>query len=621
MCGICGFLGPPDRPVLEGMTRQLTHRGPDAEGLFVDAATGVHLGHRRLSIIDLAGGTQPMWTADGQLGIVFNGEIYNHLELRAEMEALGHRFQTDHSDTETLLHAYRQWGMECVHRLNGMWAFAIYDQAQRRLFLSRDRFGKKPLYYFQYGGVFAFSSELTALLAHPACPRDVDRLSLRKYFAYGYIPAPRTILKHVHKLPGGHNAHVDVDSGDLAAFPYWRFELQPMQHLPANPEEEWGEQLRELLSKAVQRRLMSDVPLGVLLSGGIDSSAVAHYAVQHAQEQVRTFSVGFQEASFNESQWSTMMADLLGTDHHLSILSIDAAKELLPMLPRSLDEPMGDSSLLPTSLLCQETRKQVTVALGGDGADELFAGYDPFKALRAAAWYDRVMPRPVHEGLRLLLARLPVSHANISLDFKIKRFLRGMSYAPQFQMPVWMGPMEQQELDALFAEPCELEAVYSEALEAWERCRAMRHASRVDQALQFYTDLYLQDDILAKADRASMCFSLELRSPFLDVDLADFVRRIPGEWKFRQGQTKYILKKALEPVLPSEILYRAKKGFGVPIGQWFMDGALPQPAPGPALQQDEVNRRMRLHKKGNVDDRLFLWNAWLYAGWAQERLQ
>jgi asparagine synthase (glutamine-hydrolysing) len=597
------------------MSDAIAHRGPDAEGLWHDGAEGVYLGHRRLSIVDIGGGNQPMWTPDGSLGVIFNGEIYNHLDLRAELTALGHPFRTDHSDTEVLLYAYRAWGPDFVRRLNGMWAFVMYDRKARRLFCSRDRFGKKPLYYALIAGTFIFASELSALRNHPLAPSQVSTRSLKKYFAYGYIPAPSTILENVFRLPGGHSLTFDLATRDVRVEKYWDFVIEPFDSVPANPEAEWGEQLVELISAAVKRRLMSDVPLGFFLSGGIDSSCVAALATRHMdRSRMNTFSIGFDEASFDESRYADQVASMLGTHHNSDVLSLERARSLLPEIVHRLDEPMGDSSLLPTYLLCRHTRSRVTVALGGDGADELFAGYDPFRALRAAELYSKLMPRPVHEAVRLVMGRLPVSHANMSLDFRIKRTLRGLSYPPQLWCPVWMGALDPEEVAALFRERVDLDDVYSEAIEQWDACR---QPAIVDKVLQFYTKLYLQDDILAKVDRASMMHSLEVRAPFLDIELVDFVRRIPHQYKYRKGVTKYILKKALEPVLPHNILYRAKKGFGVPIGSWFRQGMLEVSgeADWGTLDPQFVRRRYDDHRAGRSDERAFLWNAWLLRQW------
>lgn len=620
--------------MLGKMTTAIAHRGPDQEGHWCEESTGVHLGFRRLAIVDLSGGGQPMWCACSKcgansLGITFNGEIYNHAELRAELIALGHVFQTDHSDTEVLLHAYREWGDDFVQRLNGMWAFVIYDRTRRRLFGSRDRFGKKPLYYFHEGGTFAWASELPALRRHPECPRNLDALSLRKYFAYCYIPAPRSIYERVWKLPGGHSFSYDLAAGELKTWRYWEFEIadeaaEVSREIAAKglslklggPNEEmWCGRIRHALEGAVKRRLMSDVPLGVFLSGGIDSSAVAAFAAKHVPAgQLNTFSIGFNDPSFDESTHAEFMAKHLGTRHHHEVLDLEKSAELLPELVSRLDEPLGDSSLLPTYLLSRFTRQKVTVALGGDGGDELFAGYDPFKALKAAERYTKLMPKPLHTALKMMAGLLPVSHKNVSFDFKVKRFLRGTSYPAPLWNAVWMSALEPREIAELTGAPCPVEELYSESIEAWDRCR---QPDLVNRSLQWWTNLYLQDGILAKVDRASMLCSLEARSPFLDIEVVDLARRTPWQMKLRGKETKWILKKALRGVIPDSIIDRPKKGFGMPIGRWLREGHLPlevEKTPAP-LSKQFVAEKLAQHRAGKRDERLFLWSAWVLGEW------
>ena len=607
MCGIAGFVGEGDHGDLERMTRRLTHRGPDAEGFYVQQSDGVHFGHRRLSIIDLAGGAQPMCLVDGHCVIVFNGEIYNHLELRDQLESLGCVFQSDHSDTEVLLHGYCVWGEQIVQMLNGMWAFALWDTRKKRLFLSRDRFGKKPLFWFQSGGTLAFASELAALAEHARCPRNVSRRALQKFFAYALVPAPHSLIERVWKLPAGHNLTLDV-GGEPVVRRYWRFEIEPDEGMMRRSRNELAEELLETLERAVKRRLMADVPLGVFLSGGIDSTAVAALAARHTgADRLRTFSIGFNEPTFDESAYAMRAAEFLGTDHRCEILDLDKACDVLPGILQQLDEPQGDNSLLPTWLLSRFTRRYVTVALGGDGGDELFAGYDTFRGLNMAAWYARLVPRPVHGALRALAGRLPVSHSNLSFDFKIKRGMRGASHQALYWNPVWLGALEPEEIARLFGEPIEPEELYSEAVEAWDSCR---QPNLVDRTLQFYTELYLQDGILAKVDRASMMHGLEARSPFLDLEVANFARRLPHALKIRGGITKYLLKKALEPLLPLEIIYRKKKGFGTPVGEWFRSERLKPQGDGRLLEE-----KLEAHRAGRADERLYLWCQLCYGDW------
>ncbi|MEQ1858314.1 MAG: asparagine synthase (glutamine-hydrolyzing) [Chthoniobacteraceae bacterium] len=623
MCGIAGFAGKGDVANLRRMTAAVRHRGPDADGHWNDDR--VFLGHRRLSIVDLDGGAQPMWTADGQLAVIFNGEIYNHAELRAELQKAGRVFRTDHSDTEVLLHGYAHWGDGFVDRLNGMWAFVIYDRARQRLFASRDRFAKKPFFYFHEGDTFGFASELTALREHPRCPREISRLSLKKYFAYCYIPAPRSIYERVWKLPGGQSLSYDIGSGTLKTWAWWEFVLwNPIERLmrkdeaarvPIGDTRSTEIALRDTLERAVKRRLMSDVPIGVFLSGGIDSSAIAALAAQHVERgQLNTFSIGFNDPSFDESAYAKLVADRIGAQHHHQTLDLDDAAKLAPELVAQLDEPLGDGSLLPTYLLSKFTREHVTVALGGDGGDELFAGYDPFRALHKAEIYSALMPKPIHAAIRHLAAWLPVSHTNLSWDFKLKRTLMGLSYSSPLWNAVWMSALEPRELRDLFAEPTDPEEIYSEAITAWEHCA---HRNTVDRALQFWTNLYLRDGIMAKVDRASMMCSLEARSPFLDVEVVDLARRLPWQVKLSGGETKWILKRALDPLLPREIIDRPKKGFGMPIGRWLREGRFDfaHDSARPHLDTGYAGRKVLAHMGGTADERLFLWSYWVLCEW------
>lgn len=552
-----------------------------------------------------------MWGVDGRQAVVFNGEIYNFAELRVELEGLGQVFCSDHSDTEVLLAAYAAWGEEMVHRLNGMWAFVIYDKGAGRLFASRDRFGKKPFYYYHSppAGLFVFASELTALGEHPGVSRGVDAAAVRKYFAYGYVPGPRAMTEGARKLPGGHSLSFDVRSGDLRVWRYWDYQPEPLAE--AKPEV-WCEELRALLAAAVRRRMVADVPLGVFLSGGIDSSLVAALAARELPEgELRTFSIGFDEPSYDESSYAGRMAREIGSRHRLEILSMEGAKSLLPEVFSLLDEPNGDSSLLPTWLLSRFTRREVTVALGGDGGDELFAGYAPFRALRAAALYRQILPRALHPAITALADRLPVSHRYLSVDFALKRFVRGAAQPPPLWLPVWMAGMDAADWRDCFGSGMDLEEVFSEAIEAWD---GIRSPDLVDKATGFFIRLYMQESVLAKVDRASMMNGLEVRAPFLDLDVVNFARKIPSAWRLRGGRTKFLLKQAARGLLPDDIIDRRKKGFGVPVGAWFQTGALsldlsllPCPAVAARLQEE--------HRSGRRNHRLFLWNAWVYGQW------
>jgi asparagine synthase (glutamine-hydrolysing) len=606
MCGIAGIVGFATRETLVEMTRSLTHRGPDDEGVWQDEAKGVHFGHRRLTILDPSGGPQPMVSED--LVLVYNGEVYNHLELREELEAEGAVFRTRNSDTETVLLAYRHWGPECVLRFNGMWALCIYDRREGRLFFSRDRFGQKPIYYARTKDGLAFASELSALLLHPQlADAPLSRRGLTKFFAFDYIPAPDTLYEGIHKLPAGHNMVFNLDDRSLRLRRYWDYQIEPEPIASPAAFEELCEDLKQRLSDAVQRCLLSDVGVGVLLSGGLDSTALAALAAEHQGGRVDTFSVGFAEPSFDESSHARAAADWLRSNHSSENLSFAQAKELAPEVLSRLAEPLGDASLLPTYQVCKLARAKVTVVLGGDGADELFAGYDPFRALRASELYSRFFPAPLHSAMRGAARHLPDSHANLTFKFKVTRWLRGLEYEKPYWVPSWMACLDVEELNEFLGVSTTLEEVYGEVRALWDACGA---DNLVDQATHFYVRFYLQNDILTKMDRAGMMNSLEVRAPYLDNELVDLVRKIPAEWRLRGGSTKYPLKRALRGLLPDSVIDRKKKGFGLPIGQWLKDGFLDgyEFSHAAPVSTEFVMRRLEAHRKGRENHRAFLWN-------------
>ena len=609
MCGVAGFAGPGTRMDLEQMTSALAHRGPDGDGFYIDEIRRVFLGHRRLAIIDVETGSQPMWNEDGQVGVIFNGEIYNHGELRAELVRRGHRFASHHSDTEVLVHGWEEWGDGLPLRLNGMFAFAIYDRRQDCLFLARDRFGEKPLYYAAAPGFLAFASELTALTHHPAVSRSLDQRALQKLFAYGYIPAPHALFEGCRKLPAGHWLRYGISSGKLDVRAYWTFRLEPDEGLVEKEEPRIVEELSELLVQAARRRQMSDVPLGVFLSGGLDSSLVlAALATNQSGSSLATFTIGFTEPSFDESPFARAVADHIGSRHHERRLDMAYARDLIPSVLAALDEPLGDASILPTSMLSAFAREKVTVALSGDGGDELFAGYDPFLALGPAAAYSRLMPAWGHKGLRRLADLMPISQANMGLDFKVRRSLMGLSYPESVRLPVWMAPLEPRDLAELFETPVRVEEVYDEAIALWDHGSGR---NTIDRALEFFTTFYLQNDILMKVDRASMMHSLETRAVFLDNDLVDFCRRLPNRFKLRNGDRKYLLKKVARRLLPKAIVDRKKKGFGIPLASWLRKiPGEPPLAPITGIKSDWAQRAFEDHRAGRTDRRLFLW-TWL----------
>lgn len=584
MCGIAGFVGRPAADIAERMGQALLHRGPDDGGFWQCAETGVHFIHRRLSIVDIGGGHQPMWDRAGEIGIVYNGEIYNHMVVREQLVAKGHHFQTDHSDTEVIIEAYRAWGEDLTQHIDGMWAFALFDRRNGKLLLSRDRYGEKPLYYYHRPGIFAFGSELSALLAHPDIRPELSRLSLAKYFTHGYVPAPRTLLDDIWQLPAGCSITLDLATDRLRQNRYWSYVIDPSAEVARRSEADLAAELRDILQRTVAERLMADVPVGILLSGGVDSSAIATLAAAQGAS-LRTFSIGFAEASFDESAYARQVADHIGATHIADTLSLERASALIDDTLTRLDHPMADPSLLPCYLLFRHVAQYAKVAIGGDGSDELFAGYDTFRALKWAQLYEQMVPKPLHRPLELVAGLLPISHKNMSLDYKIRRMLQGVNMGPALWNAGWLSPVNPAQLAGLGLDGFSQEEIFSEALQAWQSCP---QGDLVEKTSQFYVNLYLQNDILAKVDRSSMMHSVECRAPFLGLELADFIRRLPSRLKLNKAGTKYLLKKAIAGEVPNVVVERPKKGFGIPLGKWLGEGRIPVVSTGAV--GDVVNR-------------------------------
>jgi asparagine synthase (glutamine-hydrolysing) len=625
MCGITGWANldshtpPPEgaKDLLHAMCERMVHRGPDSEGLYV--TTGAALGMRRLAIIDLVTGEQPAFNEDRSVAVILNGEIYNYRELRSELEKRGHAFHSA-SDTEVLPHLYEEYGDDMLRKLNGMFAFALWDSKRRRLLIARDRFGEKPLYWGVFDNTLLFASEPKVLLANRSVKPSLNLQALRQYLSFDYVPAPLSIYQGVNKLPAAHK--LTLEHGRVNVECYWRLSYETAYPLPN--EDEAAEHLRELLADAVRMRLVSDVPLGVLLSGGVDSSTIAALAVQGSSEAVKTFSISFAEASFDESAYARGVAKFLGTDHHEERLSANLAANLVGEIGAWMDEPFSDPSLVPTYLLSRFTRKHVTVALGGDGGDELFAGYQMYSGHRWAEVYKRV-PRLLRMGLVEPLVRLlPVKTKNLSFDYKALRFINGAKYDAVARHHVWFGsftPEEQLQLltaDVLGATDGD---IYSQARQFATECES---DDLVTQMQNVDTRLYLAEDILTKVDRASMAVSLEVRAPFLDPRVAEFAASLPCHYKLRGLKTKYILKKTVRDLLPPFVTRRGKKGFGVPVAEWlkFKLRPLARDLLSPervrragVFNADYVARLQDEHERGVANHRKLLWTLLMFELW------
>jgi len=566
MCGIAGFVdlwdatsirSAEERAVsLDRMCRIIRHRGPDDQGVMLKP--GVALGMRRLAIIDLVTGHQPISGEDGSVTIVFNGEIYNFQETKPKLEARGHTFKT-HSDTEAIVHAYEEHGPACLKELRGMFAFAIWDDKAQSLFVARDRAGKKPLYYTTTSsGTFVFGSELKTLLEHPDVERELNPLALDAYFTLGYVPDPLSIFRNIHKLPPGH--YLTFTKGRVDVQRYWDFEFREE---PKRSEADYVAELRDLLDESVRLRLISDVPLGAFLSGGIDSSTVVGLMARHMGQPVKTFSIGFHEDSYNELEYARLTAKKFGTDHHEFFVTPDICA-IVDELVWHFDEPFADSSAIPTYMVSKLARDYVTVILSGDGGDELFGGYTRYVVERKRGGFER-LPKPLREGLmRPLSERLP--HAtwgrnylhNVSLD-PIARYLDSVSVFTSLNRKALYTPDFFQKLG---------QGGYAGNLFR-ELADQVKTDEPLDRLLYVDSKTYLPGDILTKVDRMSMAVSLEARAPLLDHKLIDFVTGVPASLKLAGFQTKHLLKEAVKDLIPAEILHRPKQGFGVPIQEWI----------------------------------------------------
>jgi asparagine synthase (glutamine-hydrolysing) len=643
MCGIVGYFSPLKfselKSYLPKATKLLAHRGPDDVGLYFDDDRGMGLGHRRLSIIDLSlGGHQPMVSDDGNFVIVFNGEIYNFLEIKKELGILGHPFHSS-SDTEVVLQAFINWGADCLERFVGMFSFAIWDKTSRKLFLARDRLGIKPIYYYFKDNILIFGSELKALMAFSGFRREVDTDAFQLYIHYQYIPTPRTIFKNTFKLEPGH--FLIFDGKDLSKKQWWKlpgvenstFESCQLQ------ENEALSKLDDLLTQAVSDRLISDVPLGALLSGGVDSSIVAAIMQKVNRTPVSTFSIGFEEKGYNEAPWARKIASHLGTDHTELYVSSQDALQVIPQLPEIYDEPFGDSSSIPTYLVSKLTRGQVTVALSGDGGDEQFAGYVRYWMTEAMARYMNRLPRNARKCIYNLLLKIPISTLVSfyeALRNHLPQRLKVENFSDKWQKLV--NQLSHSELSELYRTTVSIwsmdeilkltgcrvpQSTYEHVFSSSERMEPIQRLMMVDQ------QTYLPDDMLTKVDRASMAASLEVRVPLLDHRVVEFTSQLPVSFKIRNGKGKYLLAELLCKYVPRQLVDRPKMGFGVPIAQWFrkeLKGLLNDYLSSDRLKDEGlldgqlVHRFLSEHQSGSANHQHRLWTILMWEMWREQWL-
>ncbi len=617
MCGVIGISGPRGSDLVKRLVGTLAHRGPDAEGCW--DSPELSLGHRRLSIIGLdAGGRQPMLSRSGRSVITFNGEIYNYLEIADRLEAAGHPVDRRY-DTAVLLEALEAWGTDALAQFNGMFAFAWYRPEERRLLLSRDRWGKKPLFWGRVrlddgSHVLAFASELKVFLRLPGGPPAPSPLGVARYLVYDGMPDEETVYQGIYRVPAGSWLELDPDGNRLDSGQYWEFDPQPT---PIN-EEQAEEQVLGDLCRAFELRLRSDVPVGLFLSGGLDSSILASvWRRIRPDDTIRTFTIGFEEPSYDERWSAKLMADAIGSEHHVAVIKEGVLERELDYVWNTLSEPFADPSIVPMSFLCRFARERVTVALGGDGADELQAGYDPFRAWKPARIMESVLPRRLwYAAVKGVEYLAPNSPSNMSLRFKARHFSQGLLHGPPERIQGWMAsfpvPQALKAMHPDLARAVDVDAILEPTRRAFLRASSL---GDVHAQMQTWVKTYLECCILTKVDRASMMHSLEVRAPFLDPQLAQTLANLPRELIFRRGKGKSLLRKMGRKILPPAILAKPKKGFGVPQGTWLttilrdrMEAALEQTRKGGWYNYQTIDRLCREHLAGRADYRRSLWN-------------
>ena len=632
MCGFCGFIqprrfGPPQKSVLKAMTQTIIHRGPDDEGLYLDDQ--VALGVRRLSIIDLEGGHQPLSNEDGQVWIAYNGEVYNFPALKEELQKRGHHFKTK-TDTETILHAYEEWGEDFVHHLRGMFAFALWDKAKKVLYLWRDRVGIKPLYYTLLpDGTLIFGSELKTILTFPRLTRSLNPRALDLFLTLEYIPAPLSIFKNIYKLPPGH--YLQYHQGKINVQPYWELPSPSLQEpsrknnsLPAIRDE-----LYSIIKESIALRLISDVPLGAFLSGGIDSSTIVGLMRELGVSPLLTFSIGFEDSSYNELNYARQIARRFHTQHEEFVLQPQAVT-LVNQLIRHLDEPFGDFSLFPTFLVSKMARQQVKVILSGDGGDEIFGGYEHYQAQKLARW---PLVTPGGCLLSKVLHFLPPAPQKKGLWNKLRRFTQGLCHPRELRHFRWMVFLADQEKTSLYSSELQAQLKQTFGLPSFSPwAELVTKAQDYDPiTAELFLDFktYLPDDILVKVDRMSMATSLETRVPLLDHRLVEFVFSVAGNLKLKGLTTKWIFKKTMERLLPHENIYRSKEGFSIPIKHWLRqelrDLMLDYLSPARLTKEGYFNPQVvesmiKRHLQGQENYSHQLWSLLVFEIWMENYL-
>jgi asparagine synthase (glutamine-hydrolysing) len=611
MCGIAGYIGDCNEKILNQMIQKIKYRGPNGQHLYIKNNVG--FAHARLSILDLRQeGNQPMFNEKGNLMITFNGEIYNYLSLKEKLKDK-YKFVTT-TDTEVLLYMFSEYGEEMLKHIHGMFAFAIHDFDTNVTFIAKDRLGKKPLYYTQIKNTFLFSSELKSILEYPEISRKLNLTSINEYLTFDYIPTPNSIIENINKLEP--STYIVLDKNIIIKkVKYWSPEFNENESITFNFAKN---KLDELIENSVSSRLISDVPLGVFLSGGLDSSTVAYYAQKNSTHKIKTFSIGFDDNSYDESSFATQVASHLKTDHYSKILTPKHTLELIDEILPNLDEPFADASIIPTFFLSKFTKQYVDVALGGDGSDELLAGYPTF--------ISDYFKFPINKAPKSFISFLiyitdnliPKSDKNISFDFKVKQFLKGFLGKESQIHQLWLGSFDPKQKKKLFNNE-----IYENLHDKTGLLISDKHfndkiaTTNFQKNIYTYLNTYLLDDILYKVDRASMLNSLEVRAPFLDTQVVNFINTLPRNFKLKRFEGKYILKKIMENKLPNNIIYRNKKGFGIPLSNWIKFdlkneiSVVLNSAPQEIFNQEYINKLLTDHFENKKNNRKLIWNMYV----------
>lgn len=602
MCGIIGYNGNLDQNHFLYGLKSLKYRGPDETGSYINKDKNLSLGINRLAINDVACGHQPMETHRSV--VVYNGEIYNNKELRDELTQLDCKFKTKNSDTETLLHLYEYYNYKMVTKINGMWSFCIYDKIKNELFLSRDRVGKKPLFYYYDNKNFIFSSEIKGILSFKNINFEISPINLQKFSAYGFFPGKLTPYKNIYKLDPGHNLIFKIKEKKINIFRYWKYEIE-VDH--SKSEQYWCDALDQELNNATKIRSKSEVPWGIFLSGGLDSSLICNYASKFSNEKINSFSINFTNKELDETKWINHLVKKFELNHSNLNLNNDNFVDYFEKYKNVSDEPITDSSLVSYYALTSLAKGKIKFALGGDASDELLCGYDTFKAMKYIGFYNKFSSPLIHKGIKKMIKLIKLKSNHYDFRFKLNRFISVYKKQDNLYNPLWLSPVQSNTINEIFGMNTSIDEIYSEAINDWENSNL---DNVIDKSLEFYFNFFLPNQILVKTDRLGMYNNIEVRSPFLDINVINIIRKIPNKFKLNGYKQKYILKKIAERYFDKKFIYRKKIGFSSPITDWisnngknyFLDNL------NKIINKKAFEKKISSHFDKQENERLLIWN-------------